>query len=314
MEGGQGPFTIRRMTPADKPALMAIAARIWDGTDYLPAVFDDWVADRAGEFAAVLLGDRLVGCGKLTFLTPVDAWFEGLRKDPDLAEKGVTTAVSAHFLRALAGRPGLRSIRFSTYVRNHASITANERMGFRRYATMSCKTWAGKKEELQATQGAPAGSGGLEVRRIDDALPAGRFLEESGYLEATRWLLPDGWRAVPYSRELLAARYVSPGHCWGAFDGTDLAGVMILVQAANRQHLYLKTVVLDARGPAAGALLDRLFAVARERAMEYNEIELIAPPLARVLGPCAGRGLRSWEQEEDFLVYEYPGTGEGGPQ
>jgi hypothetical protein len=310
MEGDPGQFTIRRMTPADKPALMAIAARIWDGTDYLPAVFDDWVADREGEFAAVLLGGRLVGCGKLTFLTPADAWFEGLRKDPDLAEKGVTTAVSAHFLRALAGRAGLRSIRFSTYVRNLASITANERMGFRRVITLSCKTWTGKREELQATRGAAAGDRGLEVRRIDDVSLAGRFLEESGYLEATRWLLPDGWRAFPYSRDLLAARYVSPGHCWGAFDGPELAGVMILVQAANRQHLYLKTVVLDAPGAqTADTLLDRLFAVARERAMGYNEIELIAPPLARVLGPCAGRGLRSWEQEEDFLVYEYPGAG-----
>ncbi len=310
MQGGQGQFTVRRMTPADKPALMAIAARIWDGTDYLPAVFDDWVADRDGEFAAVFLGERLVGCGKLTFLTPADAWFEGLRKDPDLATKGVTTTVTAHFLRALAGRPGLRSVRFSTSVRNLASITANERMGFRRYATLSCKVWAGTKAELEAAAAIPAAGRGLLVRRIEDAASACGFLEAGGYLDATRGLLPDGWRAFPYSRDLLAARYVAPGHCWGAFDGTDLAGVMILAQAANRAHLYLKMVVLDAWQPAAAhALLDTLFTVARKRAMEYNEIELIAPQLARVRGPCAERGLGSGEQEEDFLVYEYPGAG-----
>ncbi len=62
-------FSIRRMTTADKPAIMEISSHIWEGSDYLPAVFDERVADREGEFAAVLMGERLVGCGKLTFLT-----------------------------------------------------------------------------------------------------------------------------------------------------------------------------------------------------------------------------------------------------
>ena len=53
MAGGKGAFTIRRMTPADKPALLAISARMREWTDYIPAVFDEWVADRDGEFAAV---------------------------------------------------------------------------------------------------------------------------------------------------------------------------------------------------------------------------------------------------------------------
>ena len=39
--GTTGVFTVRRMTPADKPAMMEIASRIWEGSDYLPAVFDD---------------------------------------------------------------------------------------------------------------------------------------------------------------------------------------------------------------------------------------------------------------------------------
>ncbi len=40
--------------------------------------------------------------------------------------------------------------------------------------------------------------------------------------------------------------------------------------------------------------------------MDYNEIELIAPPLARVLAPCAERGLHSREQDEEVAVYEHP--------
>ena len=65
-----GAFEIRPMRPGDKPAMVDIASRIWDGTDYLPFVFDDWIADADGEFAAATLGGRVVGCGKLSFPAP----------------------------------------------------------------------------------------------------------------------------------------------------------------------------------------------------------------------------------------------------
>ena len=132
------------------------------------------------------------------------------------------------------------------------------------------------------------------VHRIDDVETAARHLESGGYLEATRGLLPDGWRMFPYSRELLASRYVRLGHCWGAYDGGGLSGIAIFLPALNRAHLYLKVVALDARAPRpAHALLDGVFALARERACGYNEIELIAPALPVVRDALAARGFRS---------------------
>jgi len=108
------------------------------------------------------LGGRIVGCGKLTFLTPVDAWFEGLRKDPDLAEKGVTAAVTSYFLSKLAGR------------KNLASITANERQGFHRCLTLSRKTWNATRAELEALSVGEASASGLEVQRITRGMRARR--------------------------------------------------------------------------------------------------------------------------------------------
>ncbi len=101
-------FTLRPMTPADKPAVLGIASRTWEGSDYLPFVFDDWIADTDGEFVAALLEGRVVGCGKLSFLTPYDAWLEGLRKDPEVTQGGLAELVNRYYLRRLAGRPGLR--------------------------------------------------------------------------------------------------------------------------------------------------------------------------------------------------------------
>ncbi len=128
------------MTPADRPAMMDISSRIWEGRDYLPYVFDDWMADPGGIFVAVTLDGRLVGCAKLTFLTPTDVWLEGLRKDPLVKEPGLGEAVSRDFLLILAARPGITSLRFSTGVRNLASIALHERMGYRRFLTLSHKS------------------------------------------------------------------------------------------------------------------------------------------------------------------------------
>ena len=303
-------FAIRRMTPADKPAVMDFASRIWEGGDYLPAVFDEWVIDETGEFAAVLLGGRVVGCGKLTFLTPTDAWLEGLRKDPRVQEKGVAETVTSHFLSVLSSRQDLTSIRFSTYVRNLASIAANEKAGFRRRIALSCKAWAGKKEELEAVRLAGAGrSGGAaplgEERAVLD------FVEASGCFAATGGLVVEGWRAYPYSRELFAARYVRRGLCRGVAAAGALRGVSVFVHDRRHGHTYITPVFLDAADEeTADILFDDLFAYAKAHATGYNEIEWMVPPIERVRARCAARGFRSWEQEDDYLVYELPLRGE----
>ncbi len=56
-------FMLRPMTPADTPAILAIASRPWEGSDYLPWVFDDWIADRDGEFVAALHDGQVADLG-----------------------------------------------------------------------------------------------------------------------------------------------------------------------------------------------------------------------------------------------------------
>jgi hypothetical protein len=239
-------FSFRPIVQSDKPAIQAIASQTWEGSDYLPFVFDDWVADPQGEFVAVLLDGRLAGCGKMTFLTPTDVWFEGLRKDPAVKEKGVATAITARFLALLAGRRDLTSVRFSTYFDNLSSITSNERLGFRRAASLSWKSLSGRSFDLASITLPGFGDGqatGGRVVQIKDERSIRRFMESSPWLGASRGLLPEGWKVFPYSWVLFAERY---------------------------------------------------------------EAEVILPSVPRVKSYLEARGFRSWEQEEDFLVFEYP--------
>ena len=199
------------------------------------------------------------------------------------------------FLSKLAGR------------RNLASITANESQGFRRCLTLSCKTWNAKRSELEALSVGRASAGGLAVQQVTREEQAIRFLESRGYLEATKGLLPEGWCALPYSRELFASRYIRTGRCWGVVEGGELKGLSVFVHDTRHAHTCIKLVLIDAQDEgAATTLFDHLFTYAKGHISDYNEIELIQPAIPGVRDFCAARGFRSWEQEEDFLVYEYP--------
>jgi hypothetical protein len=43
-------FTFRPLTPVDRPAVLDICATVWDGQDYLPDVFDAWLAEPEARF------------------------------------------------------------------------------------------------------------------------------------------------------------------------------------------------------------------------------------------------------------------------
>ena len=301
-------FRIRRMTAADKPAMMEISALILEGNDYLPTVFDAWVADRNGEFAAVLLGDRLVGCGKLTFLTPADAWLEGLRKDPRVTEKGLAESLGRHFLGMLADRPGLASVRFSTYVKNAASIDANERMGFMLRTRLSLKAWEGTREQLaRRAESAPAAGQGAETLRDTGAVQA--FFDGRGYFTATEGLLVDGWKAYPCSPALLAARYVTAGRCRGVVVDGEIEAALIESPAVEHRRYAVRIVALESRDDrSALLLLDDLRARHAAAAPPGSNmaIEWIVPNVHRMKEWCAAWGLSSWELEDDYLVYQFP--------
>ncbi len=206
-------FSIRRMSRENKPAMREIASRIWEGSDYLPGVFDEWVADSRGEFAAVFLGDRLAGCAKLTYLSDTDAWLEGLRKDPTVPVTGLGRAVSAHFLSILAARRDLTSVRLATYVRNRASIRISESLGFRLRTTLSVKAWRGSRIDLVSSMRAHA-SRALSRGTVDtvrdrqaigtvwcwprqDALLQWKMYPENGYKSDVGASPPDGGGRSP---------------------------------------------------------------------------------------------------------------------
>src|SRR5207245_3085522 len=104
---------IGRARPAEKRDVLAPVRRIWGGHDRVPDVFDRWVTHRTGPFFVAESAGRVVAMGKLTVVSPTEAWLEGGRVAPRWRRKGIATALIAHRIEYARER-GFRVLRFST--------------------------------------------------------------------------------------------------------------------------------------------------------------------------------------------------------
>jgi hypothetical protein len=213
-------------------------------------------------------------------------------------------------------RRELTSIRFSTYVNNRASIATSEQMGFKVRTALSVKAWQGSRIDLAgaATRSRRARADSqVEVVTVRDPGVLSGFLEHSGYFGATEGLLVEGWRVFPYTMARLLEKYATTGSCRGVFRGGVLAGLAAWVIGSRPGRTGVKVVFLDAADDEiARALLDDVFKALTETRNrdagggEICEVQWMVPPGERYRTWCAGHALSSWEQEQDFLVYELP--------
>ena len=129
-------LVIRRARRSDKRDVLAAVRTIWGGQDRIPEVFDSWVTHRTGPFFVAESRGRVVGMGKVTAVSPTEAWLEGGRVAPRWRRKGIATALIAHRI-AYVREHGFRVVRFSTASDNTPIHRAAARFGFRRVGALS---------------------------------------------------------------------------------------------------------------------------------------------------------------------------------
>lgn len=115
---------------SDTQEVMELTSTIWEGDDYVPKVWQDWLADPEGILAVAEHEDRVIGLGKLTLLAPGEWWLEGLRTHPDFEGHGVASHLHEYLLNfwlqngkgSCAWQPLLFASRSSTYASGPVSI------------------------------------------------------------------------------------------------------------------------------------------------------------------------------------------------
>ncbi len=91
----------RRLKHGDYQDILDICKDIWDGTDYLPELFHDWVDDN-GLFLGAIDTDtnKVIGTNKYSVLHDGTGWLEGLRTHKAYRGRGIGKELSLRVFQA----------------------------------------------------------------------------------------------------------------------------------------------------------------------------------------------------------------------
>ena len=298
-------FEIRRVKPTDKAEILAICKKIWEGDDYIPLIFDSWVSDKQGEFTAVLYEGKIVGMGKLTYLTETDVWLEGLRADPQSPVHGIGKAITVYYQKKLSRKKNITSIRFSTYYANGQSRKLSENAGFRVLHKMSNKyynIWKREKERLQKKIAKAEGK--VKIKEPVTLAELGTFIERSEYLKLAKNFLFLSWTAYPYSREVLKKIFYSPEQYHLVRREGKIAG-LVLYDVVISERNYTTISFFEAADLEVARELFEYVKIESAR-RGFWHIETKVPTRSAYMEFATRLKMKSWEIEDDFLIYELP--------
>jgi RimJ/RimL family protein N-acetyltransferase len=125
----------RKLMHEDYNDIVDLCKDIWEGTDYLPELFHEWVDDNGLFLGAVDTDTNMViGTDKYSVLYDGTGWLEGLRTHKDYRGKGIGKELALRvFKEALddLGRDKINKIAFSTHISSVESIGMMKNLGFK---------------------------------------------------------------------------------------------------------------------------------------------------------------------------------------
>lgn len=276
---------IRPAQEADRLAVEAICARAWEGEDYIPSVWDEWLADPQGQLAVAELEGRVAGLGKLSRIADDEWWLEGLRVDPDCWRQGVAGKLQAHLV-GLAGEKGSGVLRYGTHSRNEPVHRIAAHAGFRHVASyVLCRASA-----------VPV-SGAISLRRLDEAdlAAAWALAERSPRHRASQGLYEVDWRWRRLTRERLAG-HLAAGDAWGVDGAHGLAALALIW--SDEQGLQVGHV--DGAGDSLVEALRRLRALASRQG--HDEVHATLVLEAELVTAAGEVGYERVEERDRWIM------------
>ena len=130
----QTSLRIRRATRDDYEDVAAFTSQLWTdrGGDYLQHVYPDWLEDEDEDHKRTFLadaGDDVAGLVQAVMLSPDEAWFQGMRVNPDYQRQGVSQRLNEACFEWARER-GATVGRLMTFSWNVAALGAARAGGF----------------------------------------------------------------------------------------------------------------------------------------------------------------------------------------
>ncbi len=186
---------IRKAKPSDKAPILEISKKIWSGHDYLPEVWDDWLADKNARLLVATVNGKTVGVAHASLQTPHIAWLEGVRIHEQYRGLGIAGKLNKALVE-WARRRGARVARLSTGSRNHASRKHLKKIGFPVIQTF---------QRLDTTRELRVRPAGVAAARRS-AKPLWSWLRQRPNFAENHATYSDGWTWYPLTLQTLRRR------------------------------------------------------------------------------------------------------------
>ncbi len=236
---------VRPACADDRRAVIAFCQNTFSWGDYIPSVWDDWLADPNGRMLVGVIDQQPVGLVHVAFFGADTAWMEGMRVHPDFRRRGVGSALDSA-ARALARERECQVARLATSIKN---IPAQKTLATERYSCVAqFNEWEAEPTRRKAA---------ARVATRQDAERILAWWRTSAANETSRALLPDRhWRW----HELTTARLldqidagevrVADGSfaCLPAFDVKDWSGMSLHALVGDEETAH--ALALAARAEA----------------------------------------------------------------
>ncbi len=294
---------IRPARAEDFPQVQAICAQVWEGEDYVPQIWNEWLRDTEGELLSLTLDGKVIGLARLTRMGAREWWMEGLRIDPAYQRRGLGTMFHRYLIERFCARGG-GVARFVTGSTNTPVCKMARALGFQKTAA------------FVMYQAGPQAKGADEFRRLEpsDARRVWDFLRASEYFEAVRRSIETtghwtwGFLTEPRLLDLLQAERVYGwfGDRWSAaLDGVVIAQVPDVDAEDGRPRVTL--AYLDATVGNLAVIAQMFRAVVGHMGLDKVQFKTLARPERLVALEQAG-----YRRVYDFEIWMF--TLESGPE
>lgn len=128
---------VQRVHASDREEIIEISSKVWGGHDYLPSVFDEWLASPKCHTYGVKVDGRIVAVANLRLVDgKKTGWMEGLRVHPDYRRRGYADLLTWHFV-SLGEELKVQRLRYTTGGNNRASVKLAKKAGFKKLFKLS---------------------------------------------------------------------------------------------------------------------------------------------------------------------------------
>lgn len=283
----------RPALPMDTPDVIELTSHIWEGEDYIPHVWHQWLADPDGLLAVVETGGRVIGLGKLTKLSDFEWWLEGLRVHPDFEGRGIASQMNEYMLQYWY-RCGAGVIRLATGSHREPVKHLSEKAGFKIVAEYTFYK-----------------SGTIHQKAVSPGKLSFIQLTSEEVDTATQYLLSSSREVLPFGLVNIGWQFGSPisahienllkdGKAWW---WQQRKGLLFLEEKEEDSESIARILTLACQiGDLGSCLIDIEILAAQ---MGFGQISWLAPMLPEIEAHLLKAGYeRDWESS--LLIYKKP--------